>query len=214
MNRRRRFFSWGRVITLTICAYLAYDIVDFARVCQNYSSKSASGAMSIPWKVSENEAIVVLAGDVRRIPKAVELVRARQSPLLVISGAGRGVSKLDLVNQQGDAITHVQQTWEKIVIESRSESTVENAREAKRILSPRGIKEIILVTSDYHMPRARNIFELVYPGVRYWLYSIPSRPTVSTFFSKDTFLLAWKVFLEYWKNFAFEHFWRFYLNRT
>lgn len=42
--------------------------------------------------------------------------------------------------------------------ESRSRNTYENAVETKKLLDPKGIRRIILVTSALHMPRARAIF--------------------------------------------------------
>jgi uncharacterized SAM-binding protein YcdF (DUF218 family) len=42
--------------------------------------------------------------------------------------------------------------------ESRSRNTYENAVETKKLLDPKGIRRVILVTSALHMPRARAIF--------------------------------------------------------
>ena len=42
--------------------------------------------------------------------------------------------------------------------EARSRNTYENAVETKKLLDPKGIQRIILVTSALHMPRARAIF--------------------------------------------------------
>ena len=43
-------------------------------------------------------------------------------------------------------------------LETRSRNTYENAVETKKLLGPKGINRIILVTSALHMPRARAIF--------------------------------------------------------
>ncbi|MBF0335719.1 MAG: YdcF family protein [Alphaproteobacteria bacterium] len=44
-------------------------------------------------------------------------------------------------------------------IESRSQDTAENARFAAEILRFQGIRTVVLVTSAFHMPRARQAFE-------------------------------------------------------
>ncbi len=46
-----------------------------------------------------------------------------------------------------------------VVRERCSHSTRENAQYCARILARRGIREIMLVTSDWHVPRARRHFE-------------------------------------------------------
>ena len=46
-----------------------------------------------------------------------------------------------------------------IIEEPNSLNTYENAVNVQKILDQKGIKEILLVTSAFHMPRARLIFE-------------------------------------------------------
>src|SRR5690606_25127449 len=122
----------------------------------------------IPWPLSEREAIVVLTGDGGRIPRAVEVLRERGSPLLVVSGAGEGISKRDLVNQQGDAATYIHETWERMLVEDKSKTTIDNAQNTAIILSRRYVDRIVLVTSDYHMPRSLKVFRQVFPSVEYF----------------------------------------------
>jgi uncharacterized SAM-binding protein YcdF (DUF218 family) len=48
---------------------------------------------------------------------------------------------------------------EMVVRERCSHSTRENARYSARILARRGIKRVMIVTSEWHVPRARRHFE-------------------------------------------------------
>jgi len=51
---------------------------------------------------------------------------------------------------------------EDIVLEMHSKSTRENAVLSKRILLRKGVGDIILVTSPYHLPRASVVFKEVF----------------------------------------------------
>lgn len=51
-----------------------------------------------------------------------------------------------------------------IVIEDQAKNTVENALLCLPLLQKDHIHHITLVTSDYHMPRSRLLFELVLKG--------------------------------------------------
>lgn len=47
-----------------------------------------------------------------------------------------------------------------------SASTIEDAKLSKPILDPSGITELIVVTSDFHIPRARFLFEREFPEIK------------------------------------------------
>jgi uncharacterized SAM-binding protein YcdF (DUF218 family) len=48
---------------------------------------------------------------------------------------------------------------EAIVRERRSRDTHENAVEAALILRERGVRDVVVVTCSWHLPRARKLFE-------------------------------------------------------
>ncbi len=176
---------------------LALDFFRFVRVgYANY--QLAMQPLDEPIQ-SRLEGVVVLTGDHTRIPKAFELMRVRGSDWLIISGAGRGISLTELVNQQGDSAGSIHAVWSKIILESNSASTLENGLETARIVHEKKPTSLILVTSDYHMPRAATIFRDLLPEVR-----LIERPVTSGMFgvwpySPRIFRLLWMVGLEYWK---------------
>ena len=53
---------------------------------------------------------------------------------------------------------------DRIVIEDQAENSIENALNCLPILLSSKIQHIVLVTSDYHMPRCRLLFEAVLQG--------------------------------------------------
>ena len=53
---------------------------------------------------------------------------------------------------------------DRIVIEDQAQNSIENALNCLPILQSSKIQHITLVTSDYHMPRCRLLFEAVLQG--------------------------------------------------
>ncbi|MCB0418938.1 MAG: YdcF family protein, partial [Bdellovibrionales bacterium] len=136
-------------------------------------------------------------GDSNRIPMALRLLRERNGPLVLLSGVEPGIPLVEIVNSQGSSTVDIHKTWERIVTESRSRTTIENAEEAAPILKEKQITRIILVTSDYHMPRAKKIFQKTIPEME--LYEYP----VASDFSELHFSGMRKFFAEFWKNFFY-----------
>jgi uncharacterized SAM-binding protein YcdF (DUF218 family) len=201
---RRRL--WLKRLTLLLLSIplviVAQQMALFAQTCQIYAERADQAVANLPKEVSPHEAIVVLTGDRKRIPRAFALLRTRQSPVLLISGAGKGTTLTDLVNQQGSAANMVHEVWNKILVESKSSSTVENARETGKILIPRGVTDIILITSEYHMPRASAIFHQVLPQMKIIEYPVTSDVTKIEWFDFSTRALrgVWFFWNEFWKS--------------
>lgn len=51
-----------------------------------------------------------------------------------------------------------------IVIEDQAKNTIENALLCLPLLQEQKVTHIVLVTSDYHMPRSRLLFEMTLKG--------------------------------------------------
>lgn len=197
-HRPRRPRIWLAVLLGLLAAIPLLFLVSvgrFLKTYMHYHQRAELGLAQVTVPVVEQEAIVVLTGDHGRIPHALELLHERGSPLLIISGTAKGISLRDLVNQQEGAIFHIKETWERIVLESESSSTIENAERTAPILAKRGIHRILLVTSDYHMGRSLAIFHQVLPDLEIFDYSVPS--------SLRRFNLGWKFWVEYWKTFLY-----------
>lgn len=48
-----------------------------------------------------------------------------------------------------------------VIIEDKAQNSIENALNCLPILQSKSVQHVVLVTSDYHMPRCRLLFELV-----------------------------------------------------
>lgn len=87
----------------------------------------------------------------------------RQTPVLYLSGMGSSVSYASLSTQVRRGVLS-SLTPESVVIEKESADTEENAEYLVRYAKTRGWRRVLLVTSSYHMRRARLIFERVSGG--------------------------------------------------
>jgi uncharacterized SAM-binding protein YcdF (DUF218 family) len=122
------------------------------------------------------DAIVVLAGDQgERVEQAAALWK-------------KGLSRTGLLLCSGGRVYHAT-TWaalmaahaeelgvphERILLQDRSRTTVEDARFSIPLLEARGVHSIVLVTSAWHSRRAKRTFEREAPGLR--VVSCPAPP--------------------------------------
>ena len=111
------------------------------------------------------DAAVVLTGGAGRIEHAVDVMRAGKARRLLVAGADPLVTKTDMANR-----LHGSQALLKCCVDLGSESvdTRSNAEEAQRWLSAHHFRSLRLITSDWHMRRARYEFSKVL-GSRYQL---------------------------------------------
>ena len=101
------------------------------------------------------DAIVVITGGKGRIEHAATLLAEGKGGRLLIAGADPSVRKVDLVRR----LNAPRQLLDCCVdLGSESVDTRSNAEEAKRWLDRRRYKSLRLVTSDWHMRRARYEF--------------------------------------------------------
>ena len=101
------------------------------------------------------DAIVAITGGAGRIEHGVKLLAEGRAKRLLIAGADPSVRKEDLVGRLGAPPKLFDCC---IDLGSESVDTRSNAEEAKRWLDRRRYKSIRLVTSDWHMRRARYEF--------------------------------------------------------
>ena len=98
-----------------------------------------------------------------RLLYAVRLWRAGKAPL-VVACAGRADPSLTAEPEASDMaeiLRFLGVPAEAILEERASRNTWENALEAHRLLEPRAVRRILLVTSAMHMPRAAGLFRHV-----------------------------------------------------
>ncbi|MFP4097744.1 MAG: YdcF family protein [Alphaproteobacteria bacterium] len=103
----------------------------------------------------KTDAIIVLTGGTQRINKGLELYANKMAPKLFISGVHNLVTD-----------SEIRKMWQNdlplpkccITLGHDATTTTGNAQEVKKWITDNKIKSIRLVTSSYHMPRAKIEF--------------------------------------------------------
>ena len=100
------------------------------------------------------DAVVVLAGDHLRLGKALELMTRRVAPALVISdGLAPGWRDANRLCRGGGNRFRV------LCFRPDPYSTRGEARAVARMAAARGWRSVVVVTSTYHVTRARLLFD-------------------------------------------------------
>jgi uncharacterized SAM-binding protein YcdF (DUF218 family) len=103
------------------------------------------------------DAIVVVTGGPGRIQRGISLLEAGKAKRMLISGVDRQVKQHELALEYEVPILLFRT---RIDLGNESVDTRSNAIEASEWLNKRHYKSVRLVTTDWHMPRAR--FELMH----------------------------------------------------
>ena len=135
-----------------------------------------------PADAGATDAAIVLTGGPGRIEHAIEVLRDHQAKRLLVAGADPSVTKADIarrVKASGKLL--------KCCVDLGSESvdTRSNAEEAGRWLAQRHFASVRLITSDWHMRRARYEFGKVLGG-KYDIVTdaVSSEPSFLTLFGE------------------------------
>jgi uncharacterized SAM-binding protein YcdF (DUF218 family) len=102
-----------------------------------------------------SDAIIVLTGAAGRIERGLTLLEQGAAPRLLISGVDRRVRRNELASEYGAPVLLFAT---RVDLGSEAVDTRSNALEAAAWLDKRGYRSVRLITTDWHMPRAR--FEL------------------------------------------------------
>ena len=110
--------------------------------------------LTLPGRLDGNttDALVVPTGGPGRIDRGLELMRDRQAKRMLVTGVGPGVRPVDLAREYG-APSRLLACC--IDLGREAVDTRSNAEETARWVRARGYRTVRLVSSDWHLPRAR-----------------------------------------------------------
>lgn len=140
-SRRRR---WPRILlTLAFLSLVAAATGFLWFVRQIESQESQTGGRA--------DAIVAFTGGAQRIADAVSLLAEGRGKRLLISGVNIRVTRDEIVRANPDL-----QRWVDccVDLDYRARNTIGNAIETRRWLREHDFSSLLVVTSNYHMPRS------------------------------------------------------------
>ncbi|VAW91335.1 Uncharacterized DUF218 membrane protein [hydrothermal vent metagenome] len=171
---QKRFFKTGRILIVTGLGQLIILSLPLVSnyLIQHYESQSALTTEQI--ENTTAEAIVILGGGhyfnapeyqkdsvstraLERLRYGVHIQRITNLPILLSGGTVYSSRKPESEIMKDFLQTDCQAKvkW----IETKSRTTYENAVETQKILDGDEIRDILLVTQAWHMPRAKEAFE-------------------------------------------------------
>jgi len=155
--------------TLHICAVFAVALIAGFLVFAHTVSVMPAGP------VRAADGIVVLTGDEDRIPEAVRLLAEGRAGRLLISGVNKSTQAPQIIslNAAGQAQAFLFRCC--VDLDKRSLNTEDNAFEATAWARKRGFRSLIVVTSNYHMPRALIELRQSMPEVELVPYPVKSQ---------------------------------------
>lgn len=140
------------------------------------------------------DGIVVLTGEGSRIHSGIELLEGQHGKRLLISGVSNKVSDKTVLNAYAPKATS---TKARIDLDRMAMDTKGNAEHTARWAYLHGFKQVIVVTSSYHMPRSLEHLSNAMPSIEL----IPAQVIPSDLKGKSTLsmMLSHKVITEYVK---------------
>ena len=125
----------------------------------------------LPSEKGTYDAVVVFAGSTNRLKEGYELARNGVAPKLIISPAGRSLLARyeKWYGSPGKAA---------YILEEKADTTFANAYYTAQIVKRHNLQSVLLVTSDYHMPRSLFLLKICAftTGCRVGVYKLDTRP--------------------------------------
>ena len=181
-----------RSIFKTICIVLISSILTYFLIgLIEYKDKILSNITYISNKSSN---IVILTGGTNRIKDGLKIVNKFEksstfNSKILVSGTGKGFTKMSLAKNIDFDFNLIECCIE---LDNISTNTYSNAFETLKWVKKNNISEFILITSNYHMPRAFLEFKYRMPNLKIFTYPItPKKHNINNWLSSfQTFSLV------------------------
>ena len=145
------------------------------------------------------DGLVVATGGQLRIQKGVELLAGGKADRMLISGVGKGITKELL--KENLAISNLQARFFDccVEIEFTATDTNGNAQATFEWMQKHALDDILLVSANYHLPRAELIFKQYLPENSVYFQAVnPPDLKLSAWYSNwQTTRLLLKEYLKY-----------------
>ena len=138
---------------------LERDVVSTARPGVTYDAVVLLGGVVSPAGSIPNEP--AFNDNIERLLAVRELVLSGRAKVAIVSGGFLGEGLKTEAEYDVEALERLGVPRAQLIIEKKANNTRENATESKVLLDSLGAKDVLLVTSAFHMPRAVGCFRAV-----------------------------------------------------
>lgn len=137
-------------------------------------------ALPGPLAKGASEVIIVPTGAAGRIERGLEVLAKGEAKEMLVTGVDREVKPAEFAAQFKVPIGTMDCC---ITLGTKAVDTKGNAAETAEWIAQRGVKKLRLVTTDWHMRRARNELESMVPAsVEIVEDAVPSEPSLRILF--------------------------------
>ena len=131
------------------------------------------------------DGIVVITGGQQRLADGIRLLQIGAGKALLVSGVGPGVNKSILAGELGLGAPAMTLLNCCVTLEFRARDTRGNALAASQWAAKNKFQSLRLVTSNYHMPRAKRVFTSKMPDIKFDFWPVsPADLTLETWWQK------------------------------
>ena len=135
------------------------------------------------------DGIVVITGGQQRLDTGLRLLQIGAGKALLVSGVGRGVNKSILAQELDLGAPAMKLLNCCVTLEFRASDTRGNALAASQWIAKNKFQSLRLVTSNYHMPRAKHVFTNTMPDIELYFWPVsPADLTLETWWQKPDFI--------------------------
>lgn len=159
---RAKSFALPLLIGLTLAGF---GLFDFTAFC------ARAAALSPPATPNADAVVALTGGSGVRIAAGVALVEAGAAPLMLITGINPEVTNADIAKLGGGPPALYECC---ISFDRKAKTTLGNGKETARWATAGGHKRLIIVTSNYHMPRSLIVLSRAMPELDLIAYPVQS----------------------------------------
>ena len=138
---------------------------------------------------SPTDGIVVITGGQQRLDDGLRLLQIGAGKALLVSGVGRGINKSILADELdlGASVMTLMDCC--VTLEFMARDTRGNALAASKWAAKNKFQSLRLVTSNYHMPRAKHVFTSKMPDIDFYFWPVsPADLTLETWWQNPNIL--------------------------
>ena len=152
-----------RLWLVVLWTALALLVAATATLGFGYARFAAAISGREPAAVPRTDAIVVVTGGSQRVDDAIGLLGAERGSRRLISGVNEKTNREELARLNPSARDLLACC---VDLDYRARNTIGNAIEARRWANAHGFRSLLVVTSNYHMPRVLAEFAHAMPRLR------------------------------------------------